>query len=221
MVDGSTESFGIAQRIEHDLRQRIVHGDLAPESPLRQDHIAREFAASAIPVREALRRLESTGLVEFRPRRGAVVSAVSAADAFEVAEMRAALEGLALDSAMRRRGAEHVARVRDAIAASDASRDAVTWLAENRKLHRALYEASARPRLLAAIEELWLTSDRHLMMVWARLDYQDRSQEEHRAILDHFAAGRRAAAVRALKDHIIDGGRALAMQIDASKRRIA
>jgi DNA-binding GntR family transcriptional regulator len=221
MIEANSDGLGIAQRIEQALRQRIVQGDLAPEAPLRQDHIAREFAASAIPVREALRRLESTGLVEFRPRRGAVVSAVSAADAWEVAEMRAALEGLALDSAMRRRGPEHIARVRDAIAASDASTDAVTWLAENRKLHRALYEASARPRLLSAIEDLWLTSDRHLMLVWARLDYQDRSQDEHRTILDHFAAGRRAAAVRALKDHILAGGRALAMQLDASKRRIA
>jgi DNA-binding GntR family transcriptional regulator len=221
MVDGDPENLGVAQRIEQALRQRIVRGELAPESPLRQDHIAREFAASAIPVREALRRLESTGLVEFRPRRGAVVSAVSAADAWEVAEMRASLEGLALDSAMRRRTDDHVARVRAAIDASDASTDALTWLAENRKLHRALYEASARPRLLAAIEDLWLTSDRHLMIVWARLDYQGRSQEEHRAILAAFAAGKRVAAVRALKDHILAGGRALAMQLDAARRRIA
>jgi DNA-binding GntR family transcriptional regulator len=221
MIERQPDGLGIAQRIELELRSRIVRGDLAPESPLRQDHIAREFQASAIPVREALRRLESTGLVEFRPRRGAVVSAVSAADAWEVAEMRAALEGLALDSAMRRRNDGHVARARAAIDASDASTDAATWLMENRRFHLALYEASARPRLLSAITELWLTSDRHLVMVWARLDYQDRSQDEHRAILADFEAGRRAACVRALKDHILAGGRALAMQLDAAKRRIA
>jgi DNA-binding GntR family transcriptional regulator len=211
----------VAQRIEQALRSRIVRGELAAEAPLRQDHIAREFRASAIPVREALRRLESTGLVVFRPRRGAIVSAVTAADAREVAEMRAALETLALDHAMCERKPGSIPTARAAIAASDASGDAETWLAENRNFHRALYALGARPRLGAAIEELWLTGDRHLMLVWTSIDYQAKSQDEHRAILAAVEAGRRAQALRALKAHILEAGRALAALIERRQRRAA
>lgn len=204
------EDLGLAHRVERALRARILAGELAPGTRLRQDHIAREFAASPIPVREALRRLEGIGLVECRPRRGAVVAGVSAADALEVAEMRAALECLALEAAIPRLTRADLAVARAAIAASDASDDAAAWLAENRRFHLALYAPCARPRLIAAIEELWLAGDRHLMTVWSRLDYQARSQDEHRALLADCAARRRGAAVRRLKAHILDAGRALA-----------
>lgn len=208
-IEATGDDGGVARRIEQALRARIVRGDLPADTPLRQDHIAREFQASAIPVREAFRRLERTGLVAFRPRRGAVVSAVTAADAWEVAEMRAAIEGLALDGAMRRRKPGPIQAARAAIAASDASGDAETWLAQNRAFHRALYAAAERPRIAAAIEELWLTGDRHLMQVWTAIDYQQRSQDEHRALLADVEAGRRPAALRRLKAHILDAGRAL------------
>ncbi len=220
-LDVDTADGGVARRIEQALRSRIIRGELAAETPLRQDHIAREFRASAIPVREALRRLESTGLVAFRPRRGAVVSPVTADDAREVAAMRAALEELALDAAMRERKPGPIAAARAAITASDASGDAETWLAENRNFHRALYGLESRPRLGAAIEELWLTSDRHLMLVWTVIDYQARSQDEHRAILAAVEAGQRARALRALKAHILDAGRTLAMLIERRQRRAA
>jgi DNA-binding GntR family transcriptional regulator len=220
-LDPDTAEGGLARRIERSLRARIVRGELAPDTPLRQDHLAREFRASAIPVREALRRLEHTGLVVFRPRRGAVVSAVTAEDAREVAAMRAALEVLALDGAMRQRRPGPIPAARAAIAASDASDDAWTWLAENRRFHRALYALESRPRLGAAIEELWLTGDRHLMLVWTAIGYQARSQDEHRAILAAVEAGQRARALRALKAHILEAGRALAALIERRQRRAA
>ena len=86
------ESTGVSQLIERTLRDRIVSGALAPETPLRQDHIAREFQVSIASVREALCRLESAGLATSRPRRGVVVAPASADDLWEVLEMRVALE---------------------------------------------------------------------------------------------------------------------------------
>lgn len=206
---------GLTQAIERRLRERIIAGELPSGAPLRQEHLADSFGASAIPVREALRRLERTGLVAFRPRHGAVVTAVSAANATEVSEMRAALEPLALATAAPHWGPTHFARARLAILAADKSDDAMTWLNANRAFHGALYEACARPRLLAAIDDLWLNGDRHLVLAWRRLAYQSRSQDEHRAILSKCEAGDVAKAAELLKAHILEAGVALAGLLEA------
>ncbi|WP_407818396.1 GntR family transcriptional regulator, partial [Staphylococcus aureus] len=60
----------IAARISRTLADRIVRGELSPGERLRQDHIAAEFGASHVPVREAFRRLEAQGLAASIPRRG-------------------------------------------------------------------------------------------------------------------------------------------------------
>ena len=86
----------LAVKISHALAARIISGEIEAGARLRQDHIAEEFGASQVPVREAFRRLESQGLVESEPRRGVRVAGFSADEVREVAEMRAALEALAL-----------------------------------------------------------------------------------------------------------------------------
>jgi DNA-binding GntR family transcriptional regulator len=206
---------GVARAIERTLRDRIVGGALPPGAPLRQERLAAEFGASAIPVREALRRLERTGLVAFRPRRGAVVAEVSAAEAREVAEMRAALEPLALAAALPRFTAEYLERARDAIDAADESDDVLAWLASNRAFHLALYRPCGRPRLLGAIEDLWLAGDRHLVLVWRRLSYQEKSQTEHRQLLQRCVDGDGRGAMKLLRAHIVEAGEALAEKLAA------
>jgi GNAT superfamily N-acetyltransferase/DNA-binding transcriptional regulator YhcF (GntR family) len=81
------------------LAERIIAGMMEPGTKLRQDHIAEEFGASHVPVREAFRRLEAQGLVVSEPRRGVRVAGFSLNEIREVAEMRAALEALALRNA--------------------------------------------------------------------------------------------------------------------------
>src|ERR1700744_409444 len=85
----------IAAQISRVLAARIVAGEIAPGLALRQDHIATEFRASHVPVREAFRRLEAQGLIVSEPRRGVRVAPLDAAIVLEVTKMRAALEELA------------------------------------------------------------------------------------------------------------------------------
>jgi len=102
-MPGSPET--IAVRISRELADRIVSGVLEPGSRLRQDHVAAEFGTSHVPVREAFRRLEAQGLAVSEPRRGVRVASFDLAEVKEVAEMRAALEVLAL-----RHAAPHLTR---------------------------------------------------------------------------------------------------------------
>src|SRR6266700_7946748 len=92
----------VAGRIAAALAERIVSGVLSPGSRLMQDHVAEEFQASHVPVREAFRKLEAQGLVVSKPRCGVRVSDLDPSMVGEVTEMRAAMESLALSHALPR-----------------------------------------------------------------------------------------------------------------------
>ena len=203
------ERSGVSQSIARGLRREILTGQRAPGAHLRQEQIAAEYRASHVPVREALQALQAEGLVRYLPRKGASVAPISRADILDVIDMRTELEGLALrrslesDTDFDRAGAE--AR----IAESEHSNDPDIWVAANWAFHRALYTACERPRLLSAIEELWLPSERYLRMVWERLDWQMRSQAEHREMLELAVNNDIDEAVRLLKGHIRSAGQGL------------
>src|SRR4051812_48678121 len=90
----------LSGRIAKTLAERITLGALAPGARLMQDHLADEFGVSHVPVREAFRKLEAQGLVVSKPRCGVRVSSIDPGVVVEVTEMRAVLEGLALDHAL-------------------------------------------------------------------------------------------------------------------------
>src|SRR6187399_1679140 len=74
------------------LREAIITGHLRANEPLPQDEIAAQLRVSHIPVREALRQLESEGLVTYQPNRGATVSALTSEEIREIYEIRVILE---------------------------------------------------------------------------------------------------------------------------------
>jgi DNA-binding GntR family transcriptional regulator len=124
--------------------------------------------------------------------------------------MRAALETLAARLSVPRAGEADLAAATAAIAAGDASRDLAQWSAANWAFHRALYAPCARPRLIAAIELLWRNIDRYLRVVWQAADYQDRSQAEHRALLEAYRARDAERAAALVAAHVDDAMRVLA-----------
>jgi DNA-binding GntR family transcriptional regulator len=196
-------------RIAEDLARRIVSGALAPGTPLRQDHVAAAFGASHVPVREAFRRLEACGLAKSEPRRGVRVSPLDAASVIEATEMRAALEALALRHAMGRMALQDLERARAASREAEQSRSIFVFEAANRRFHLALLGPCAMPRLMDAIADLHRISARFLFAVWRDLDWRDRSEKEHRAILDAARAGDGEPACALLARHISAAGEAL------------
>mgnify|MGYP000858748948 CR=1 FL=1 len=206
----------VAGQIARSLAERIVTGAIAPGARLRQDHVAAEFHASHVPVREAFRRLEAQGLVQSEPRRGVRVPPLDPATITEVTEMRAALEALALRHAVPRLCAADLAAAEAALAEEEASPDLRVWEAANRRFHRALAAPCAMPRLLAAIDDLHRAGARILFATWRDLDWQPRSNREHRAILAAAAAGDGAGAGTLLEAHIRSAGEALARRAGAA-----
>src|ERR1700727_2927655 len=95
-----TERGSTSRMVANALRTALVDGTLAPGTPLRQDAIARAFSVSATPVREALRQLELKGWAKAEINKGATVAPLSAGEAREIYEIRAALESLAIGLAI-------------------------------------------------------------------------------------------------------------------------
>lgn len=200
----------VADRIAQVLADRIVSGELAPGSHLRQDHIAEEFAASHVPVREAFRRLEAQSLVVSEPRRGVRVSHIDPGVVLEVTEMRAALEGLALHHALPRLSAADLDVAYQALVEGEASDQIADWEAANRRFHLAITAPCGMSRLMASIRDLHRSDARFLFATWKQLDWQPRSAAEHRAILHKLKRGDGARARELLETHIREAGKALA-----------
>lgn len=162
-----------AESVTRVLRQAILDGVLSGGSMLRQEELARKFGVSRVPIREALLKLEGEGLVETQPRRGVVVTALSAEDFEEILEMRIALESLALRWAAPRFRPEDAAAAREILARAEAGLHAAggpdllrefesRWGDLNWEFHRRLYLAGNRPRLMATLENLHQLFARHL-----------------------------------------------------------
>ncbi len=196
-VPGETQS----RRIARILADRIISGKIPPGARLRQDHIASEFGASHVPVREAFRELQTQGLAESEPRRGFRVTGFDVAELHEVAEMRASLESLAL-----RHAAANITRVileqaEEVTRHGDNASTVRDWEEANRRFHRLILAPCRMPRLLRSIDDLHAASARFLFAAWRR-DWEARTDHDHRAILDALRKGQTDLACTILARHV-------------------
>jgi DNA-binding GntR family transcriptional regulator len=197
----------IASRISRVLADRIVRGELPAGFRLRQDHIAEEFGASHVPVREAFRRLEAQGLAISEPRRGVRVASFDIKEVREVAEMRAALEVLALRHAAKHLTPAILDAAEEATREGDAAADVHAWEEANRRFHRLILTPCNMSRLLASIDDLHAASARFLFSAW-RSGWEKRTDHDHRAILLALRQGRIDEAAVILQKHVQWIGRA-------------
>jgi DNA-binding GntR family transcriptional regulator len=223
MIDASSTSTPVAEfdqsvsgRIAQELADKIISGALAPGSRLMQDHLASEFGASHVPVREAFRKLEAQGLVVSKPRCGVRVSDLDPAVVLEVTEMRAALESLALYHSLGRLTDSSLDAARQALVEGEASDRIVDWEGANRRFHLTLIEPCGMPRLLATIYDLHRSASRFLYATWKHLDWQPRSDAEHWAILDAITRDDGVRARALLEAHVRDAGKALVDRLHAT-----
>ncbi len=95
MKEMPAKGSGARARVMEGLRQAIVSGEHRPKQPLYESSIAAEYEVSRTPVREALKQLQSEGLIEIRPRVGTFVRSPSRREIVELFELKEMLEGMA------------------------------------------------------------------------------------------------------------------------------
>lgn len=186
-------TYRTMQEIVYDtIRDAILSGRYRPGQRLVADELAKEIGVSRMPVREALHRLEATGLVTLTPHRGAVVNELSEAEIIEIYHIRAVLDGLAT-----RLAAPHLCKpdharlnaILDQMAAAAKAKDLDRVLRVNREFHQIIWQAAHAPRLQSLLENLYDASQRfrHLsVLLPGRLE---QLTQDHRRITQALARG--------------------------------
>lgn len=163
------------------LREMITGGDLPPGTLLRQRELAERFEVSATPVREALRRLESEGLVSHGVHRGSRVATIDLLEQEENLRILAALESLASSLAAQKVTDEDIQEIRALETDfADAAEDDPRIKELNRAFHFRIYDCARSPLLLSLMRLLWSAFPRG-PQVWRP---HSESIEQHRLLVD-------------------------------------
>jgi DNA-binding GntR family transcriptional regulator len=201
-ADGSERL--LSERISDEIRRAVVAGEMAPGSRVRQEELATRFGASRIPVREALRRLESEGLVTLVPNSGAWIAKVDLAECIEMYKIRELLEPLALSESVPRLTEDDFGKIQELVTAIEGTTDVETFLRLDRDLHLLSYGRAAMPRLADMIERFWNTTQ-HYRRAYFKLITPSGHwiiHAEHRLMLEAIRRKDAEEASRILQGHI-------------------
>lgn len=199
------------------LREAIATGRLKARQPLPQAEIAANLQVSHIPVREALRQLESEGLVTYQPNRGATVSALSTAEIREIYDIRAMLETGAIRLAAPILPAENLVRAAAVLDLAERTDDGATWGTLDMEFHTLMYHLDLRPRLQDLITELLRRVDRYWMSYGLMLKYRTRFDTEHRDMLAALSSRDGERAEKLLGAHLRGACDRLIAEIDEAE----
>lgn len=183
------------------IRERILTGELSAGAPLRQRDLAEAYGVSPTPVREALQRLESAGLVELDAHRGATVGRQDSGDVGKYLMMRAAMDGTASSLAARGASPEQVARMRalnEALGGIPSGDWAAYWEG-NRRFHFAVHEACGSALLMSVVRLLWQSMPGSQPVQQAR----EISIAQHGDLVEAIAAGDHEEAERLARWHLL------------------
>jgi DNA-binding GntR family transcriptional regulator len=187
------------------LRDRIHSGAFAPQARLNIDALARELGVSAIPVREALRRLEAEGWVKFQPNAGAIVAPVDSTAWEQQMVAVAILEGAATADAAAHLSPSDLAEIKALAAEMDrvaTEGDAAEFSSLNRRLHAAIIAGCANEYLVELLEQTNRRLDRIRDTMFAYLPERAKAATgEHARLIELLESGDSAEIERYARWH--------------------
>jgi len=200
------QSSSLPALVQQELERMILAGELPAGSKLNEAAIAERLGVSRGPVREAFRALEESGLVELEKNRGVFVREIRIEEADEIYELRAVLDEFVGRRLAQTASPDEVRELSDRVdrmerAASKG--DVVAYLEANVDFHDRLVELAGNAKLLGMYRRL--VNELHLFRhaTLAQGGVLPVSTREHREIVECIAAGRPAAAGRALYGHVM------------------
>jgi DNA-binding GntR family transcriptional regulator len=205
-VSSPAESVTKQERVYRAIRERILSGAYGPGYRVVIDALAGEFGVSALPVREAIRRLEAEGLVIFRPNAGAHVAPADPGLFDEEMTVLAVLEGYATALAaprLRKTDVKRLTALTDAMVDAIERLDPLSFGRYNQEFHAVIYERCPNAALVDLLSDVTRRLDAIRRTVFVQIPYRGaESVAEHRRLLELIAAGAPAAEIEAVaRDH--------------------
>jgi DNA-binding GntR family transcriptional regulator len=193
----------MSDRLREQIEEQIATGQLPPGSSLDEAVLAEQHGVSRTPVREALIQLATEGLVETRPRRGAVVASVGPARLLEMFEVMAELEAMCARLAARRMTEREREALRVAHHACEAaSGDPDAYFYGNEQFHALIYSGSHNGFLGEQAVQLQRRLRPYRRLQLRVRDRMTASFVEHAAVVEAITRGDAQAAALALREHV-------------------
>ena len=187
------------------LREAIVSGKLKAGERIVEDRVCAELGVSRSPLREALRRLEGEGLISILPRRGAVVTEVTARDGIDLFAVREVLEGLAARQAARHISAEELAELENVcqeMADRIQAKDTTHIVSLNMQFHELITKASRNRWVRDFLTSIRAQTRRIYRSSIESPGRAPDSLAEHLLILEALKSGDVEAAERLAREHV-------------------
>lgn len=207
---GGASAATLATNLYDRIRADLLDGKLEPGRKLQIEFLCDQYQAGQTPVREALNRLTSDGLVERRDQRGFAVAGISASDLQEITKTRCWLEEVALREAFASRSVEweeevvlayhRLSKVPRSLSESE-YKENPEWERRHREFHRALIGGCQSRWLINFCEQLADQLYRYRQLSVRRVFPKRHEGAEHKSMLDAVVAGDAALAIQLLTTH--------------------
>lgn len=194
-----------SRRIAEQLKSAILDGEFRPGSRILQEELAVRFGASRLPVREALRTLQSEGLITIRANHGAWVTRLTMAECLEIYRIRERLEPMLIADSMQHLAPADLDVILRLGRELDGAQTMAQYLRYDREFHLESYRASRFGYLHSIVERLWNVTH-YYRSAYTRLVDEQGSRwildSEHRLLADAIARNNVDDAAQLIETHI-------------------
>ena len=207
VLNGTGNGLNIQGRVIAEMRRRIISGEIATDVNLSELTLAEEFGVSRTPVREALKQLQTEGLVEIRPRVGTFVTTPSRREITELFEMKELLEGAAARLMAQRGRVPELDRLEENLREEDDAitrDDRVRYAELVQEFHDLLIVGSDNNKLEAHYRIL-MNQLAYSRLVTTSLSQPGRpaqSDQEHHRVVELIIAKDGDSAERVMREHV-------------------
>jgi DNA-binding GntR family transcriptional regulator len=200
------------------IRQRILSGDLAPGEVLRQEALAEELGVSRVPIREAITRLTSEGLLTNVPHKGAYVAELSVEEVQETFDIRLRLEPWLFAEAIARITEAEINKAQRLVKEMDKASES-QWGQLNWRFHETLYLPAQREITLQMLRVLHDRSDRYFRFQVVQVPIREQSHEEHMALVEACRQRDSKLGAKLLEQHVKTAARQIVTVVEAAISR--
>ena len=201
-----------ADKLISDIRKEVSSGILKPGDQLEVNALAERFGVSRTPIREAIRTLVESGVLETRPRKGSFVRVLSAKQLLDLFQVAAELEGMACRLAALSLTKENVEAIERGLAkctqAAEVQNNAEYAMA-NLDFHTAIHNASGNDWLIEQLRQLQINLNSYRTMPYEIRGRLNKSTDEHKIICDAIISGDGEHACNLMRDHMMLQGKRL------------
>ena len=203
-LNGSADT-PLHENVYQEIRRNLMAGQFQPGEAVTLRGLAGKLGTSAMPVREAVRRLVAERALDLGPNRSARVPIVTSAKYAEICEVRIALEGLAAEKAALLIADAELDRLDELCAEVTAAaerHDAPSYFAHNQEMHFSVYRAARSPLLLDIIEGIWLRIGPTLNYLFHDIRFAGRAAATNAPIVDALRSRKGSTAREAVAHDI-------------------